>query len=167
MKGVFPVPSALTLVQWLKLPAWKGGDRAGSNSALSFKFQKKDFFLLWSLVKMQYCGEPPWPRNSELGPRLPLFESRLLAVSRVQCHVIHLTILRRISWLRLAYMCTNYIKWPKTISFLCSKVRLWYYNDFIWLDFRKTGAPAKKIATDWTIFYCVSGPCSVCILKQI
>ena len=70
---------------------------AGSSPALAFKFQRNKMFLPRSLVKIQYCGEPPWETararisNSESGGQSPL---------------IHLTILRRFSWPSLAYMCT-------------------------------------------------------------
>ena len=46
------------LVQWLKLPGWKVGDR-GSAPALAYKFQRNKMFHPRSLVKNNYCGEPP------------------------------------------------------------------------------------------------------------
>ena len=58
------------------------------------KFKNK-IFLPLSLVKIQYCGEPPSPRGSVLGLRPP----------RGQCHLTQLTILKRFSWPSLAYMC--------------------------------------------------------------
>ena len=58
------------LVQWLKPPAWKIGDRV-SILTLAFKFQRNKMFLLRSIVMIQYCGEPPWPRNRKLGLRPP------------------------------------------------------------------------------------------------
>ena len=36
---------------------------------LCFRFQRNKMFLRHSLVKIQYCGEPPWPRDSVLGLR--------------------------------------------------------------------------------------------------
>ena len=39
----------------------------GSSPALSFRFQRNNKFLRRSLVKIQYCGEPPWPRGRVLG----------------------------------------------------------------------------------------------------
>ena len=45
-------------------------------------------FLSCSLVKIQYCGLPPWPKSSELGlrPRIsnPVFGG--------QCHLIHFSL---------------------------------------------------------------------------
>ena len=50
---------------------------ACSNPALAFRFQRNKMFLLCSLVKIRYCGEPLWPGNSELGLRPPGFEFRV------------------------------------------------------------------------------------------
>ena len=58
LKEVLNYPRAGALVQWLKLPPWKVGDRS-LNPTLAFKFQRKKMFLPRSLVKIQYCGEPP------------------------------------------------------------------------------------------------------------
>ena len=58
-----------------------------------------------STCESQYCGEPPWPRGSVLGPDRQSSISN--PVSGGQCHLNHLTILRRFSWPSLAYMCTN------------------------------------------------------------
>ena len=46
------------LLQWLKLPAWKSGDR-GFVPPLTFKFQTSEMLLSRSLVNILYCGEPP------------------------------------------------------------------------------------------------------------
>ena len=46
------------LVQWLKLPAWKFGDR-GFEPRSGIQVSKKKKKILRSLVKIQYCGEPP------------------------------------------------------------------------------------------------------------
>ena len=46
------------LVQWLKLPAWRGGYR-GFEPHSGFNFQRNEMFLLRSLVNISYCGEPP------------------------------------------------------------------------------------------------------------
>ena len=64
-----------TLVQWLKLSACKVGDRG--NPALALMFQRNQIYLSCSLVNIQYCGEPPWPRSSEPG-----FKFRILCVWR-------------------------------------------------------------------------------------
>ena len=63
----------------------------GSTPALAFKFQRNKMFLPCSLIKIRYCGEPPWPRGSVLGLRPPGLEFH------------HLTILRRFSLPSLAY----------------------------------------------------------------
>ena len=67
------------LVRWLKLHAWNVGDR-GSNPAPAFKFQRSRMFLPSSFVKIQYCGEPPWPRGSKLGVRPPGLKFRSLCL---------------------------------------------------------------------------------------
>ena len=62
------------LVQSLKLPAWKVGDR-GFEFTLAFKlFQINKMFLSCSLIKIQCCGGHPWPRGSVLGLRPPELE---------------------------------------------------------------------------------------------
>ena len=43
-------------------------------------------FLPRSLVKIQYCGEPPWPRGSVLGLGPPGFEFRFLCLKAVSSH---------------------------------------------------------------------------------
>ena len=46
------------MVQWLKLPAWKvRRQRFEPRSVI--QISKKQMFLFRSLVKIQYCGEPP------------------------------------------------------------------------------------------------------------
>ena len=67
------------LVQWLKLPAWKNGI-AGSSPTLAVRFQRNKMFLPRWLVKIQYCGEPPWPRGSLLGLRPPGLKFRILCL---------------------------------------------------------------------------------------
>ena len=61
------------LVQWLKLPTWKVGDRG-------FKPRSSKMFLPCSLVKNKYCGEPLWPRSRELGLRPPGLEFQILCL---------------------------------------------------------------------------------------
>ena len=65
------------LVSWLKLPARKV---SGSSPALVFKFQRNKMFLPCSLMKIKYCGEPPWPRGSVLDLRPPGLEFRILCL---------------------------------------------------------------------------------------
>ena len=49
---------AEALVQWLKVHAWKVGDR-GIEPTLAFKCPRNKMFLPRSLVKIHYCAEPP------------------------------------------------------------------------------------------------------------
>ena len=69
---------------------WKE-DIAGSNLTLAFKFQGNRMFLLRSLVKIQYCGEPPWPGGSVLGLRQPGLEFRIMRLedSVINSHSFH------------------------------------------------------------------------------
>ena len=86
--------SIVTLVQWIKQPAWQT-DRhtvlfainitnksviAGSNPTLAFKFQRNKMFLPRSHIKIQYCGEHPGPKGSVLGFRPPGLEFRILCL---------------------------------------------------------------------------------------
>ena len=50
----------------------------GPTLALAFELQKKN--LPRSLVKIQYCGEPPWPRGSVLSLRPPGLAFRILCL---------------------------------------------------------------------------------------
>ena len=52
----------------------------GSNPTMVFKFQRNKMFLPRSLVKIQYCGEPPWPRGSVLGLRPRGLEFRIMCL---------------------------------------------------------------------------------------
>ena len=63
---------------------------------------KKKMFLPRSLVKIQYCGEPPWPRGSVLGGRPPGLECRILCL---ESSVISFT--SPSSGGSPAYMCTK------------------------------------------------------------
>ena len=90
------------LVQWLKLPAWKVGNR-GFVLGSGIQVQRNKMFLHCSVVKIQHCEKPPWPRRAR--PQTAM--ARILnPVSWEQCHLIHLTILRRFSRLSSAY---NYV----------------------------------------------------------
>ena len=60
--------SAGGLVPWLTLSAWKVGDR-GFEPRSDIQVLKNEMFLPCSLVKIQYCGEPSWPRGSVLSLR--------------------------------------------------------------------------------------------------
>ena len=82
--------------------SYKGG---GPRVVEVWKFERNKNVSSPSTCESQYCGEPPWPRGSVLGLRPPGLEFRIL--SGGQCHLNHLTILRRFSWSSLAYMCTK------------------------------------------------------------
>ena len=72
---------AWALVQWLKLPAWKVGEsRVRTPPWPPTKFQRNEMFLPRSLVMIQYCEEPPWPRGSVLGLRPPGLEFQILCL---------------------------------------------------------------------------------------
>ena len=64
---------------WLKLPAWKVGDRGFEHHSV-LQVSKKQTVFPRSLVKIQYCGEPLWPRGSVLGLRPPGLEFRILCL---------------------------------------------------------------------------------------
>ena len=44
---------------------------------------KKKMFLIRAIVKIQYCGEPPWPEGSVLGLKPPGLEIRILCLGNV------------------------------------------------------------------------------------
>ena len=46
----------------------------GPNPALAFEFQRNKICLFRSFVKIQYCTEPPWPRDSLVSLRPPWLE---------------------------------------------------------------------------------------------
>ena len=56
---------------------------------MGFKFQRNKMFLPRSLVKNQYCEEPPWPWSSELGLRPPGFEFRIMCLDGMLSHSSH------------------------------------------------------------------------------
>ena len=67
----------------MQLPAWKIGDR-GFETPSSLQVSKNKMFLPRSLVKIQYCGELPSPRGSELGLKpsgLQNFEGSVISPS--------------------------------------------------------------------------------------
>ena len=94
--------------------AWKVGDR-GYEPRSGLQVSKKKKFLSCSLAKIQYYGEPQWPRGSVLGLRQP--GSILNAVYGGQWHLIYLSILRRFSSPSLA-SCAH--RSPKTPFILFS-----------------------------------------------
>ena len=53
---------------------------AGLSSTQDFTFQRSKMFLLRSLVKNEYCGEPPWPRGSVLSLRPSGLKFRILCL---------------------------------------------------------------------------------------
>ena len=91
------------LVQWLKLPAWKVGDRGfkphsglqvSKKQSVSSPLTRKDS-ILWGIS----VAERARPRTARARISNP--------VSGRQCHLIHLTILKRLSWPSLTFMCTK------------------------------------------------------------
>ena len=85
---------AAPAVKGLMLPACKVGDR-GFVSRSGIQDSKIQTFHPRSLVKIQYCGEPSWPRCSVPGLKPPGIE--FVSVSGGLCHFIHLTSIRRFS----------------------------------------------------------------------
>ena len=51
-----------------------------SSPTLAFKFQRNKMFLPCSLVRLQYCGEPLWPRGRLLGLRPQGLEFSILCL---------------------------------------------------------------------------------------
>ena len=69
------------LVHWLKLPAWKVGDLGFEHHS-----SRKQNVFSRALVKIQYFGEPPWPRGSVFGLIPPGLEFRILCLEgSVRC----------------------------------------------------------------------------------
>ena len=66
-------------VQWLKLPAWKSGDRGFEPHS---DLQRNKMFLPRSHVRIQHYGEPPWhwTRGSVLTLRPPGLEFRIMCL---------------------------------------------------------------------------------------
>ena len=100
----------LVLVQWLKLPGGKVGDRGfkphsglqvPKKQNISFPLTRKYSILCGACVTERQRARPQTARAQISNP-----------VSGGQCHLVYLTILRRFSWPSLAYMCTY--RWPKT-----------------------------------------------------
>ena len=75
---VVPAPAG-ALVQRLSCLLGKS-EIAGSNPTLAFKFQRNKMFLPCSFVKIQYSGEPQWPRGSVLGLRPPGLKFRIMCL---------------------------------------------------------------------------------------
>ena len=60
----------------VKAAAWKIGD-CRFEPHPGIQVSKNEMFLSHSLVKIQYCGEPPWPRGSVLSLRPPGLRVRI------------------------------------------------------------------------------------------
>ena len=106
------------LVQWLKLPALKVGDR-GFEPHSGIQVSKKQNISSPLSRKIQYCGKTSWPRGSVLGLRPPEVAFRILCLEgSVTSFMSQFTILFIVSWPSLAYICAKIS--PKTpfISFL-------------------------------------------------
>ena len=56
------------MMQWLMVPAWKVRDR-GFEPRYGIMVSKKQTFFPRSLEKIQFYGEPPWPRGCVLDHR--------------------------------------------------------------------------------------------------
>ena len=90
---------AAALVQWLKLPARKVVNRGfepHSGLQVSKKQNRKDSLLWGASVTERLRARDQTARARISYP-----------VSGGLCHLIHLTILRRFSWLSLSYICTQ------------------------------------------------------------
>ena len=87
---------------------------AGSNPAMSFKFQRNKMFLLCSLGNILNCGKFPWSTGSELDLRPPSFEFRILCLEGS----FIFTILRKFYWLMLAYNMCPKVAWNPIHSFI-------------------------------------------------
>ena len=79
-------------------------------------------------------------------------------VSGEQCHIIHITILSRFSWLSLAYMCAQ--RWPKTpfISFRRTDFKFagYYLVFYCWGRYSVSdGKPT--LGQHWLVFAGISG----------
>ena len=62
---------------WVRTPPWPSS------------FKENKMFLLSSLVKIQYCGEPPWQRSSVLGFRPSVLEFQILCLEGSVPHSSH------------------------------------------------------------------------------
>ena len=95
-------------------------------TTLAFKFHRNKLFLSRSLVMIQYCLEPPWPRGGLLGLRPPGLEFRILCLEA--------SVISFISPSSGGYprpflpICAQ--RWPKTpfISFLLLKY-MWNFDE--------------------------------------
>ena len=82
----------------------------GSGPALAFKFQRNEMFIPRSLVKIQYCEEPPWPRGRVLGLGPPGLEFRILYLEG--SGISFISPFSRGSPGRVRPICAQ--RWPKT-----------------------------------------------------
>ena len=105
------------LVQWLKLPAWKIGNRgfephAGLQASKKQKVSSpliRNDSILWGTSVIERSRA-----------RLQTIRTRILnPVPRGQCHLIYNTILRSFFWASLAYMCTTVDQKPHSFHFIC------------------------------------------------
>ena len=76
---VNPTDWLMALVQWLKLHAWKIGDRRFVPRS-NIQVSKKQKFLPRSFVAIQYCGEPLYLRGSVFDLRPPGLEFRIICL---------------------------------------------------------------------------------------
>ena len=97
------------LVKWLSCLLGKP-ESAGLNPSLAFKFPKKNIYISSPLTRegsyrFNIVGSLRDPEVARL-PRTARAR-RSNPVFGGQCHLIHLTILRKFSWPSLAYMCSK------------------------------------------------------------
>ena len=92
----------------------------GSNPTLAFTYQRNKMFLLHSLIKIQYCGEPPCPRISLLSHLPSGLEFRILCV---EVSVISFISPSSRTFI-LAYVCTKVALTPFIHSFIHSFLHL-------------------------------------------
>ena len=103
------------LVQWFKPPAWKVRDRGARPPLWHSGFTETNVSSPLTLEDLILWGASV--RGSELG-----LEFRSLCMHEGQCHLIHLTILRRFFWPSLAYTAQRWLKTTRIHSFILSQV---------------------------------------------
>ena len=91
---------------------------------LAFQFQRNNMFFPRSLVKIQYCGEPPWPRGSELGLEPLGFEYCVrMAVLSHSSHHLQEVLLAQFR------LCAQW--WPKTLFISLPLYVNWCWRNFL------------------------------------
>ena len=107
---------------------------ACSTPTLALKFQRNKMFLPRSFVKIQYYGEPPWPKGSVFGLRPPGFEFQILCLKGSVISFIspssHEVLLVQFS----LYVHKSGLK-PHSFNFTIKPVQqvLQHYQGFVWI----------------------------------